>query len=876
MVELEINGQKIDILDTKIKYVKQNSDLADVTKVNASYSYSLTAPKTIRNTRTFKGLGLVGDTSDTPYIKNQTKLTDNGAVVVSNGISYVKETSTDYKLFIQDGVIDFFRRIENKTLGRDLTLTELEHEKNESTIIASWENPNYRYLITDYNGQLVKDFGINIDYQIPSINAKYLLDKIMAFAGYTYEGIPSIIDDWISYPTAPEVPGDAPEVLIFSSSQIQDESFAQGFNWELRYKPQWGAAGPLDNVTLINNWSIRIHHTGNYRVDWGVRGNMYYTFIAPIPFQDPTILTFALPIKMGMYVNGDLVNTFISGESDWIDEVIPLSRHDVVRFFPIGYSQDDLSNILSSYDILTSAIEQRNYYVSRINVRIFDFQLYNLGIEYFDFSQALSEFSMTDFIKEIMFRKSLTPITDVNEKHIKFRTLEERVSPNKVTNISSIYAGRVNELYTFGGYAKMNTLELRQDKDGDVYGNSALIVNNENINSNRNLYTSKFYAPSRDLIKYNDEYYNVFKIWEKEVKESDNGVEVDYKPLRNRFYMLREEKVEKSMKIGNSTVPRFRKASTEGTLMSHVVQSYYNSFPKLFDSLRIHNIKLKLNAYSFSVFDLDRVFFIEQEASYYLLNRLIYESGSLAEGEFIKINDIIDAEFDITNNPPSQLGDSYFNIPKSHQFNLTLADFIDTTPPYIDDEGDEPESIKIVSFGDDNVKIYLNNVEITADTVVSVADIGDLEIRDLGNLSVQHSTAFDFKIQSYNNPNYSSSVGRLVVNVAAEVNVAPIAIVDTPLLIQIEPELNYDFEFNLNGCESYDPNNDQLLYEWELGGNTPSSITLLEDDVCNPRVRFQSNQLNIITFEATLTVTDPYGLDDTASVEVTVTTLTND
>ena len=51
-----------------------------------------------------------------------------------------KETS-DNKLVIQDGIIDFFRSIENKSIGNDLDLSELSHVKNEANIIASFTNP---------------------------------------------------------------------------------------------------------------------------------------------------------------------------------------------------------------------------------------------------------------------------------------------------------------------------------------------------------------------------------------------------------------------------------------------------------------------------------------------------------------------------------------------------------------------------------------------------------------------------------------------------------------------------------------------------------------------------------------------------------------
>ena len=46
MVDVIINGKYLDGGPEGIKYVKQSNDLADVTTVNSSHSYSLDFPKT--------------------------------------------------------------------------------------------------------------------------------------------------------------------------------------------------------------------------------------------------------------------------------------------------------------------------------------------------------------------------------------------------------------------------------------------------------------------------------------------------------------------------------------------------------------------------------------------------------------------------------------------------------------------------------------------------------------------------------------------------------------------------------------------------------------------------------------------------------------
>lgn len=74
-----------------------------------------------------------------------------------------------------------------------------------------------------------------------------------------------------------------------------------------------------------------------------------------------------------------------------------------------------------------------------------------------------------------------------------------------------------------------------------------------------------------------------------------------------------------------------------GTTLDDVVDEYYSDWDKIFNNLRIHNIDLRLNQFDLNALELDKPYYFEQEGAYYLLNRLIYESGKIAQGEFLKI-----------------------------------------------------------------------------------------------------------------------------------------------------------------------------------------------------------------------------------------------
>src|SRR5690606_21997899 len=76
-------------------------------------------------------------------------------------------------------------------------------------------NPAYRYLIADYGGDfLATDNKVNIEYLMPSVNARWLWDKIHDKAGFTYTGafMDDLDDKWITYPKAKNIDENIVEV----------------------------------------------------------------------------------------------------------------------------------------------------------------------------------------------------------------------------------------------------------------------------------------------------------------------------------------------------------------------------------------------------------------------------------------------------------------------------------------------------------------------------------------------------------------------------------------------------------------------------------------------------------------------------------------
>lgn len=657
MVEVIINGTSIDLISKGVKYVKQVNDLADISTVNTSFTYSIRVDKTPKNTKLFHNLAMIGDTSTFPYRKNTTQLIDNGAVLISRGISTVKETNEEYKLFIQDGIVEVFKLIENKTIGKDLDLSELAHSKTPQIIIDSWNfGSPYRYLIGDYNGKINEGNGLDGNYLIPSANVKYLWDKVFNKIGYTYSGpVFPLEKEWITYPKPSTTTAD--QTLRFSQPTKTYWIDSNG-QWEYRIYPiqtQYKIWEPSpttpDGVTPLPGWKIKIDQAGNYRIRLQSLGKMgWHTNINSA--NDIRYFDFKIGVKIGNNIVGQTLsndpnNTFTEtqlgnlGIGTIIEIVIiPLNGQEIAAANPNNQVYQQLMNLF----------DDGTFYPDRIRIANV-VELYTTEIEVYDFNEAFGSFSLKDFFKEVMFRQSFTPFVDNNARHVHFEKLGNRllVKQFNVVDWSGKYIRRVNETYVYDGYAQKNILRFKYNNEDDDYNDGSILVENQNIEDKKTLLQSKFYSPERlpTEIKFSPtldpEFFPKLKMWEKEIKEEEdaqgNTVQViEYKGLTNRFHYVSEQSAGlKPIKINGIQSNTFYRADLTGVLWPYIVNDKYGEIHRIFSDTRIHEIELALSAHEFATIDLNQLYYFGQEMQYYLLNKIIWESGKPAKGEFIRV-----------------------------------------------------------------------------------------------------------------------------------------------------------------------------------------------------------------------------------------------
>ncbi|WP_448607590.1 hypothetical protein [Paenimyroides ceti] len=634
-VELYVNDNPIELKqDAEITFNFTISDIFSLGGVASSYSNIWQAPLTPQNTMALNGLGLVGSSSQIPYKNVNVKLKNDGIDIIKHGILVVEECGDNYRMATYEGAIDFFNAIENKFIGVDLDISELKHNKTLEAVVNSFSEGLYKYVVADFNGKnQLLDRTVNIDYLIPMVPFKYFWDKIFEFSGFTYSGTifsdPDFLESHITYPKAPDLAEDVIEVVAQATKGQTTDNFPvfiANNRYEFPNSQSW-TSGVAQEGEFVNNWNYRAGTDDTFRFSFKPIGNVRYTTQSGgIGFD-----SFRFEIWQG--TNLLFWKASKASNDDQWDEY----------FFDIPLSVGQEVQFKISYQGLTP---------SYLNLSFLDITVYKKSLGTFDFQDAFKEFSMKDFVKEIVWRFGLTPVYDGFRRHLTFYTLKEKVNFNNYLNWTDKYVQRSKESYIFNSFAQKNTFEHKYNNEGESYNNGSINILNANIPATKVVAQSKIYSANSGFstldIGGNTIRTSNYPMWTAELKEVvDNNVYkyvIQYKGLSGRYYVMRVKEVNQQGKfkseILDSTTSFPNKYLVTDNINTHyvdLVAKYYPIYEKMLNDFKLHEIELALNAADVSQLDFMKVYYFEQEASFYVLNKLTWTEGKTCIGEFIKL-----------------------------------------------------------------------------------------------------------------------------------------------------------------------------------------------------------------------------------------------
>jgi hypothetical protein len=628
-----INGKQIEV-GASVSFARtlQVNDIANITTRNSNYTQSIKIPRTAKNIRIMESVFNVGNTSNVPYQKATCDVidADTGQHVIYKGWFVLLETTAkDYSGTIYDGVLDFYRSFENITLTQ-VGVSELNHEKNLTNVIGSWNNDlPYRYILADYNGKNLTDLGItNIDFQVPSASVPYLWDKIFEYIGWTYEG--EIFNHekfqnlWVSYPKPVSEETPVQELVTEQTSQIVTNqvlypngggtffgsaSFVSFFPDALGFDP------------LYYNFTTGAVQQGLFRLSF-----------EPAVFSLDTNGAIITSSRLRFYVI-DSLNQFAStnflniANGNYIDLNLNIGDRVLIQ---VVYENVDFPFNGQSTPTQTSIL------TGEASVTMNFISGFNLG-----FDEAFIDFKVSDFIREIVVRFGLTIFKDKYSNKVKFLTLYELLQDTVTENWTNKFVNKMSEKYTFGNYAKKNTFAYKYNDAELKHNNGALTIDDANLKEEVTILNSLIFSPERIQNSFLGG-CNTYKIWEKQIKDDET---VEYKDLDGRFYFLRADKVDTTITVaseilgGDTTNPIYYRESYWRLPFSEILFDWYAPITAIFNKAKLIQAEINLKPIDIYNFDFSKLVYIGQLSSYYLVNKINnYVKGKPIKVELIEVD----------------------------------------------------------------------------------------------------------------------------------------------------------------------------------------------------------------------------------------------
>lgn len=608
ITEIWVEGNSIDMYEnTSIKHTLQINDVAEVKDRQASLTDSFTVPRTPKNTWIFKGLGIHSNTSLLPYQKPNALLKVEGFDFLVNAWLNIKETDDEYKIYIYSGIIEFFKKFENKTIGGSLDLSAINHSKNLTTVAASQidDNLKYAYLFADFNGRTHRQSdatAVNIDFIVPSVSVSYLFDKIHQFAGYTYSGSFLSTEDftnwWMTYPKAPE---DATAIVYYTNSinipwstypVNLDESFTFSFN-------NGSSFGIKADATAFYNFDFSAGAGLNLPIPSGY-GSLYYQFYYRINNGAKVYISDNAVFDLQLLIN-DVIDFGYELNSDWSGNV------------------------------------GANLTVKKLEDVVF--------------SDALNDLKITDFLKDIYNELGLTPFIDNVSKNIEYKTNKERFKEAEVEDWTNYVESIEKESYSFGSYAKQNYFRYKYNDQEESHSDGFISINNENFDDTKTIFSSFTYSPEKGeqpnmfyLNATTSENFLIFKLYDKEAQ--DGSTEVKYKALSKRYFFMRMRKLNISVQIGsdiqntNQTITTIKIGEFSRLKMDYFLGNYYADFTNVIANPVIWDVKLNVPYPKLLKLDLSKAYYFKQFQQYCIINKISFDDDSCT-AELVRIKDFL-------------------------------------------------------------------------------------------------------------------------------------------------------------------------------------------------------------------------------------------
>ena len=652
-VDIYINEQQLDTnSDTKIAETRQVNDFFDIKYRQTSYTSSFKLPRTPKNVAILQGMGMVANTSLTPYRVHNVNIYREGIQTVFNGIAYFKPTTDVFNLYVYNENVNLFDKIGDKSIA-DLNLQALGHNLNPQTWVDSFTNTDYVYAVADY-GKL--DGAIEINYQIPSLFVKYLWNKIFNENGYTYSYAgrggredfnPFLTDDWSDLAiTIDEGFSEAKESIDPEKKLEATGNKNRNFEGEtLTILGQIITVNQLDGeiIEYINLNSVFDPDYLNI-----VSGNQSRVIIKESGFYKINL--------NGTFNNNNTENAGMFIEINGVNVLtIDDNFNDLINY--IGLTEKIYLNESDDLQIKVITLPENNASAYAYNINL---QLYlDNVVTKVNFSSYLSKIKQKDFIKDVMNHYGL--MYRRKQLDYEFISFNELLDPlAKYNNYNAIEDNTVYEDWShkfhklieqdskIGRYARNNRFKYKYDNPEDTFADGNLKVDDQTIADETTLIQRPYKAPSGSNTTIGDNILRECIFYTKEYNEDGTLKSVKKKKTTPFFFKVKRSLEIIEFRVAGATGGTPNPQLTEVPLMSFqglgwnsLLSKNYNAFSSMINYGQKLKVELFLSVLDMNTLDFFKLKYIKQLGGLFYLSKPIqFTKTGITKVELIKIRSI--------------------------------------------------------------------------------------------------------------------------------------------------------------------------------------------------------------------------------------------
>lgn len=614
-----VAGAELNINFTEdINFNLKVNTLGDISNRNSSNSNSILIPRTSNNEAILGYVGLMGNTSDTPYTSLRCDYIVGGTYVVTNGyLQVIKTLEESYRIVIHDGIIDFAALLGNSVIS-DLPFTNENHILDLTTFEASMGNTEgYIYAMGDF-GRTISNIT-EVESIAPSVYAHTIWDKIFTEAGITYTGdFFTTNTDWLTL------------VLPALRGVLLEESAAGE-----------AALGTADTDTINDNTNYGTYITKFYQHDFtsdtldGVNADLngvdsieaLYTGTMNLIF-DITYTQTNTRILYKVKRNGGTIYSFHL-------PYYPATDSPQQVDLTLEVTTGDLFTIHLEVDNPTPTGEPDDLYWTHVFSASTDVTVAKITggtlIEVQDYMST--ELTQKDFVKDILQRYGLIMIRNkINPNEYEFTAMEDLLEV-RTNNID--WTEKLNvvlkEKYQ-NTYAQLNVADYTYASGVVPYLTGYLNVVNSNAPFSKTIITAPYEIPEQSLEFINNIRLFKFPIWEfnEDIADYDN-IETSPKLMR-----LTMNSLDKGFSLWGSATHTITADIPYLTLdnMSYqdFIDTYYANLKQLLDSYKEITVDLDLDIVDYKLIDFSKLIYLRQTGRYYYLDSVrIKTNGATAK-----------------------------------------------------------------------------------------------------------------------------------------------------------------------------------------------------------------------------------------------------